>query len=57
MLARGLYVIPVDYPAVPEDGVRNRASISAAHTRADLDTALEIIEDCLARPLRARMSA
>jgi glycine C-acetyltransferase len=57
MLARGLYVIPVDYPAVPEDGVRYRASISAAHTRADLDTALEIIEDCLARPLRARMSA
>ena len=54
MLARGLYLIPIDYPAVPEDGARYRASISAAHTRADLDAALGIIEDCLAKPLRAR---
>lgn len=54
MLERGLYVIPIDYPAVPEDSVRFRTSISAAHTRADLDTALGIIEDCVVRPLRAR---
>ncbi len=50
---RGVYVVPVDYPAVPEDAVRFRVAISAAHTRADLDTALNAIEDVLARPLRA----
>lgn len=54
MLERGLFVIPIDYPAVPEESVRFRASVSAAHTREDLDTALAIIEDCVARPLRAR---
>ncbi len=48
----GLYLVPIDYPAVPEDAVRFRTSISAAHTRADLDTALNLIEDVLARRLR-----
>ena len=32
--ARGVYVVPVDYPAVPEDAVRFRVALSAAHTRA-----------------------
>jgi glycine C-acetyltransferase len=50
---RGVYVVPVDYPAVPEDAVRFRIAISAAHTRADLDEALNVIEDVVARPLRA----
>ncbi len=54
MLDRGLYVIPIDYPAVPEDAVRLRTSISAAHTRADMDAALGIIEDTLVKALRAR---
>jgi glycine C-acetyltransferase len=54
MFERGLYVVPIDYPAVPEDGVRLRTSISAAHTRADLDHALNIIEDVVVRGLRAR---
>lgn len=54
MLDRGLFVIPIDYPAVPEDGVRFRVSISTAHTREDLDQALTILEDSVARPLRAR---
>lgn len=54
MFERGLYVLPIDYPAVPEDGVRFRASISAGHSRADLDVALGILEDCVAKPLRAR---
>jgi glycine C-acetyltransferase len=50
---RGLYVVPIDYPAVPEDAVRFRIAISAAHTRRDLDEALNVIEDVVARPLRA----
>jgi glycine C-acetyltransferase len=52
MLERGLYVVPIDYPAVPEDGLRFRTAVTAAHARADLDEALNIIEDCVARPLR-----
>jgi len=43
MLARGLFLAPVDYPSVPQDRVRFRASVTAAHTRADLDEALDII--------------
>ena len=54
LLKRGLFMAPVDFPAVPEDAVRFRASITAAHTRADLDEALNIIEDIIARPLRAK---
>ncbi len=50
----GLYLVPIDYPAVPEDAVRFRTSLSAAHTREELDEALNLIEDVLARPLRAR---
>ena len=51
MLARGLFLAPVDYPSVPEDQVRFRASVTAAHTRADLDEALTIIEDTVVRKL------
>jgi 7-keto-8-aminopelargonate synthetase-like enzyme len=54
MFEAGLYLVPIDYPAVPEDGVRFRVSVSAAHTRETLDAALNIIEDLLARPLRLR---
>jgi glycine C-acetyltransferase len=52
MLARGLFLAPVDYPSVPEDQVRFRASVTAAHTRADLDEALNILEVTVARALR-----
>jgi glycine C-acetyltransferase len=52
MLARGLFLAPVDYPSVPDDKVRFRASITAAHTRADLDEALEIIEHTVVRALK-----
>ena len=45
---KAFYVVPIDYPAVPEDAVRFRISISAAHTRADLDEALDVIEGVLA---------
>jgi 7-keto-8-aminopelargonate synthetase-like enzyme len=54
MLTRGLYLLPIEYPAVPADGARFRAALSAAHERADLDAALTIIEDCVAAPLRRR---
>lgn len=52
LMERGLYLPPVDFPAVPEDRLRFRASISAGHTREDLDRALELIEDVVIRPLR-----
>jgi len=51
MRARGLFLPPIDYPVVPQDQVRYRASISALHTRADLDEALNIIEDTVVRTM------
>ena len=42
---RGLWVAPVDYPAVPQDKICFRACVTANHTRADLDEALNILED------------
>ena len=44
---RGLFVAPVDYPAVPEDRICFRACVTANHTRADLDEALNILSDTL----------
>lgn len=52
MHARGLFLAPVDYPSVPEDGLRFRVAITAAHTREDLDLALQILEDTVARTAR-----
>jgi glycine C-acetyltransferase len=49
MHARGLFLAPVDYPSVPEDGLRFRVAITAAHTREDLDLALQILEDTVVR--------
>jgi 8-amino-7-oxononanoate synthase len=51
---RGLFLAPVDYPSVPQDQVRFRASITAAHTRADLDEALNILEDVMVPRIRRR---
>jgi 8-amino-7-oxononanoate synthase len=45
--SRGLWVAPVDYPAVPQDRICFRACVTALHTRADLDEALNIISDTL----------
>lgn len=53
LLDRGVYLAPVDFPSVPEDQVRFRASITAAHTRQDLDEALNIIGDTVTPRLRA----
>ncbi len=44
---RGLFVAPVDYPAVPQDQICFRACVTSSHTRADLDEALNILEDTL----------
>ncbi|HMG06698.1 MAG TPA: aminotransferase class I/II-fold pyridoxal phosphate-dependent enzyme, partial [Chthoniobacterales bacterium] len=44
---RGLWVAPVDYPAVPQDKICFRACVTANHTRADLDEALNILADTL----------
>jgi glycine C-acetyltransferase len=52
MRERGLFLAPVDYPSVPHDQVRFRASVTAAHTREDLDEALNIIEDTVVSGLR-----
>ncbi|MDB6005792.1 MAG: 2-amino-3-ketobutyrate coenzyme ligase [Prosthecobacter sp.] len=40
MLERGVYVIGFSYPVVPQGKARIRTQISAAHTRADLETAV-----------------
>ena len=52
--SRGLWVAPVDYPAVPQDRICFRACVTALHTRADLDEALNIIEDTLVPGLVAQ---
>ncbi len=44
---RGLFLAPVDYPSVREDGLRFRASITSEHDRATLDEALNILADTL----------
>lgn len=51
---RGLFVTPVDYPTVPLDQARFRASVTALHARADLDRALQILEDVFVPAMRQR---
>jgi glycine C-acetyltransferase len=50
---RGLFLQPVDFPAVPADSRRFRISVSSQFTREQMDTALTIIEDVIAKGLRA----
>ena len=40
----GLFVAPVDYPAAPENSLRFRCSVTAAHMRDELERALAIIK-------------
>ena len=49
---KGLFLPPVDFPSVPEDGLRYRAAVTAAHTREDLDQALQIIKETIVRRTR-----
>jgi glycine C-acetyltransferase len=41
MLERGVYVIGFSYPVVPQGKARIRAQVSAAHSRGDLERAVE----------------
>ncbi len=41
MLEEGIYVVGFSYPVVPQGKARIRTQISAAHSRADLDRAIE----------------
>ncbi len=41
MLTKGVYVIGFSYPVVPKDRARIRTQISAAHSREDLERAIE----------------
>jgi 8-amino-7-oxononanoate synthase len=52
---RGLWVAPVDYPAVPQSRICFRACVTAKHTRGDLDEALNILADTLV-PAALRMA-
>ncbi|REJ70984.1 MAG: aminotransferase class I/II-fold pyridoxal phosphate-dependent enzyme, partial [Planctomycetota bacterium] len=41
LLEKGVYVIGFSYPVVPQDRARIRTQISAAHSREDLEFAVE----------------
>jgi len=45
MLARGVYVIGFSYPVVPKGKARIRTQISAAHSREDLQFAIQAFTD------------
>lgn len=42
--ARGVFAVPVVSPAVPDGLARVRATVTAAHTRAEIDQGLEVFE-------------
>jgi glycine C-acetyltransferase len=44
LLAEGVFVTGFGFPVVPQGHARVRCQISAAHTREDLDEALEAFE-------------
>ena len=50
---RGLFLQPVDFPAVPANARRFRISVSSELTKAEIDEACNIIEDVIARGLSA----
>ncbi len=54
MRNRGLFMTPVDYPTVPLDQARFRASITALHTREIIDEALQIVEDVFVPAMRSK---
>lgn len=51
---RGLFLQFIDYPAVPANARRFRISVSSQLEKADMDEALNIIDDVVARGLRGR---
>jgi glycine C-acetyltransferase len=54
---RGLWVAPVDYPAVPHNKICFRACVTAKHTRADLDEALNILDEVLSADSKLKAAA
>ncbi len=52
MQKRGLFLQPVLFPAVPSDQLRFRISVSAQLTKDQMDRALNIIEDVVAKGLK-----
>ena len=44
MMDEGVYVIGFNYPVVPKGKARIRVQISAAHTRAHLETAIRAFQ-------------
>jgi len=52
MQLRGLFLQPVDYPAVPSHARRYRISMSSQLSKENLDEALNIIEDVVAKGLK-----
>ncbi len=48
---RGLFLQPVDFPAVPAHARRFRISVSSQLTKEEMDTTLNIIEDVIAKDL------
>jgi glycine C-acetyltransferase len=45
MLEKGVYVIGFFYPVVPQGAARIRTQVSAAHSREDLDFAIQAFSD------------
>ena len=45
LLEKGIYVIGFSYPVVPQGAARIRTQISAAHSKKDLDFAIEKIDE------------
>ena len=45
MLQKGVYVVGFSYPVVPQGKARIRAQVSAAHTRDDLERAIQAFVD------------
>jgi 7-keto-8-aminopelargonate synthetase-like enzyme len=50
---RGLFLQPVDFPAVPAHSRRFRISVSSQLTKAEIDEACNIIEDVIVKGLKS----
>ena len=55
MRRRGLFLPPIDYPCVQDHQLRFRATVTAMHTKEDLDEALNIIEDTVVGAIGKRI--
>jgi len=51
---KGLFLQPVDFPAVPAHSRRFRISVSSQLTKEEIDTACNIIEDVIAKKLHKK---